>query len=113
MFEKLKYALSMLDSNELLSLLIVVAVYHVLILICMFLFVRGFMKLRVLSLESDLQEYKKSWESRDSAWKDRENELRRILNLEKDREISQLKAEYDSHIALLEQKLMRARSKGV
>jgi hypothetical protein len=113
MFEKLKYALSMLDSNDLLSLLIALAIYHAIILICLFLFVRGFMKLRILSLESELKEYKKNWEGRDGAWRDRENELRRILHVEKEREISQLKAEYDSCITLLEQKLMRSRSKGV
>jgi hypothetical protein len=60
---------------------------------------RGFMKLRILSQESELKEYMKSWEGRDVAWRDRENELRRILHVEKDREISQLKAEYDSCIS--------------
>jgi hypothetical protein len=113
MFEKLKYALSILHSNQLLWLLIAVAIYHAMILICLFLFVRGFMKLRILAQESELKEYMKSWEGRDVAWRDRENELRRILHVEKDREISQLKTEYGSYITSLEQKLMRSRSKRV
>jgi hypothetical protein len=47
----------------------------------------------------------------DSSWKDREEELRLILLAEKEREINQLKAEYDSYVQLLEQKLMRSRTK--
>ena len=44
--------------------------------------------------------------------KDREDELRRILREECDREVSQLKAEYDSYIGLLEQKLARTKTQG-
>ena len=63
------------------------------------------------SLQAERDEYKKSWDHCDEGWKDREDELRRILHGERDRELSQLKAEYDSYIGLLEQKLARTRSR--
>lgn len=50
-------------------------------------------------------------EHRDEGWTDREYELRRILSGERDREISQLKAEYDSYIGPLEQKLARTKTR--
>jgi len=55
MFEKLKEALSMISSNELIWLLIPVAIYHLIMLFSMFLFVPGFMKLPVISIQSDLE----------------------------------------------------------
>ena len=73
--------------------------------------VRSSLALRLKSLQAELDETKKNWEHRDEGWKDREDELRRILNVERDREVSQLKAEYDSYIGLLEQKLARTKTR--
>ena len=67
--------------------------------------------MREQDLEQEKDEYKKNWDNRDFAWKDREDELRRVLHLEKEREISQLRAEYDSYLGLLEQKLDRSRTR--
>jgi len=67
---------------------------------------------RERELEQERDEYKKNWENRDYAWKDQEDELRRVLTMEKESEILQLKAEYDSYVGLLEQKLDRSRTRG-
>ena len=109
--DKLKYALSLLDSNEFLILATVVVIYHFVIIVFIYVTIRGTVSLRERALESERDEYKKNWEHRDDAWRDREEELRRVLHLEKEREISQLKAEYDSYINLLEQKLDRSRTR--
>jgi hypothetical protein len=113
MFEKLKYALSLLDSNEFLFFLILLAAYHFILLLVLFVSARGSAMLKVKTLASELEELKKSDQLRDAAWKDREEELHRVMHIEKEREISQIRAEYDSYIGLLEQKLMRSKTKQV
>ena len=110
MVDKIQYALTLFDSNEILILFAGLIVYHVVILVGITLSVRSSSALRFKSMQAELDETKKNWEHRDEAWKDREEELRRILNAERSREVSQLKAEYDSYIGLLEQKLGRTRT---
>lgn len=85
-------------------------VYHVVILVGIRVSVRSLLAVRLRSLQAELDETKENWEHRDEGWQDREEEVRRILNVERSREVSQLKAEYDSYIGLLEQKLARTRS---
>jgi hypothetical protein len=111
MLEKIRYALSLFDSNEILMLFAGLVIYHAVILLCITLSVRASSILRFKSLQAERDEYKKNWDHRDEGWKNREDELRRILREERDREISQLKAEYDSYIGLLEQKLARTRTR--
>lgn len=113
LFDKLKYALSLLNSNEFLLLLVVLAAYHVILLVVLFVAARGSAMLRVKTVDAELRELRKNDELRDAALKDREEELRRILNIEKEREISQIRAEYDSYISLLEQKLARSKTRQV
>ncbi len=110
--DKLRYALSLLDSNELLVLVTAILIYHLVIIAFIYVTIRGTVSMRERSLEAERNEYKKRWEHRDDAWKDLEEELRRVLHVEKEREISQLKAEYDSYVNLLEQKLDRSRTRG-
>jgi hypothetical protein len=111
MVDKIQYALTLFDSNEILILFAGLIVYHVVILVGITLSVRSSLALRLKSLQAELDETRKNWEHRDEGWKDREEELRRILNAERGREVSQLKAEYDSYIGLLEQKLGRTRTR--
>ena len=111
MFDKIRYALTLFDSKEILILFVGLVVYHAVILLCITLSVRSSSVLRLKSLQAERDEYKKNWERRDEGWKDREDELRRILSGEHDREVSQLKADYDSYIGLLEQKLSRTKTR--
>ena len=113
MVDKIQYALTLFDSKEILILFGGLIVYHVVILLGITLSVRSSLAPRLKSLQSELDETKKNWEHRDEGWKDREEELRRILNVERGREVSQLKAEYDSYIGLLEQKLARTRERSI
>jgi len=108
--EKIRYALSLLNSNEWLVLLLILAVYHLLVFLIFFAVVRGAALIRLRALEAEVQEARKQEELREASWKDREDDLRRVLGIEKDREISQIRAEYDSYVGLLEQKLMRSRT---
>jgi F0F1-type ATP synthase membrane subunit b/b' len=110
-FDKIRYAFSLFDSNELLIIVISVLIYHILIAAFVYAAVRTTMVVRERELKQERDEYKKNWDHRDLAWKDREEELKRILHGEKEMEISQLKAEYDSYISLLEQKLDRSRTR--
>jgi hypothetical protein len=87
--EKIRYALSLLNSDEWTVLLLMLVAYHVVIFLVFFAALRGATLIRVRALES---------------------ELREVLGIEKDREISQIRAEYDAYVALLEQKLMRSRT---
>jgi len=111
MFDKIRYALTLFDSREILMLFVGLVVYHAVILLCTTLSIRSSSVLRLKTLQAERDEYRKNWEHRDEGWKDREDELRRILGGERDREISQLKAEYDSYIGLLEQKLARTKTR--
>ena len=108
--ERLRYALSLLSSSELLVLLLIIAAYHLLVFLIFLGVVRGAALARIRALESEVQESRKQEELREASWEDREEELRRVLGIEKDREISQIRAEYDSYVALLEQKLTRSRT---
>ena len=104
-------ALTLFDSREILVLCGGLIVYHAFIVLGITLLVHSSSALRLKTLQADRDEYKKNWEHRDEGWKDRENELRRILGCECDRrEISQLRAEYDSYIGLLEQQLARTKT---
>lgn len=111
MVEKFRLALALFTANEIWMIVVLLLAYHLLLLTIAYLLMRGTISLRIRSLEIERDEYKRNWDNRDIAWKDREEELRRILNLDKDKEISQIKAEYDSYTDLLEQKLMRSRTK--
>lgn len=111
MAEKFRLALALFTSNEIWRIVVLLFAYHLLLLIISYFLMRGTISLRIRSLEAERDEYKRNWDNRDVAWKDREEELRRILSLEKDKEISQIKAEYDSYTDLLEQKLMRSRTR--
>lgn len=113
MFDKFRYALSLFDSNEILLILFGLVIYHLVILVLLFLWARGSMSWRIRSLESERDEFRRNWQNRDAAWKDREDELRRRLSVEREKEVSQIKAEYDTYINLLEQKLLRARTREV
>jgi hypothetical protein len=110
-FDKIRFALTLFDGTEILMLSAGLVIYHAVIVLCIMLSVRASSILRLKSLQAERDEYKKNWDHRDEGWKDRENELRRILHGERDREVSQLKAEYDSYIDLLEQKLARTRTR--
>jgi hypothetical protein len=111
MFDKLKYALGLLDNTEIFILLAALVVYHAVILILLSRSLKASLSMRIRALEAERDEHKKNWENRDQSWKDREDELRRIHSTEKEREILQLKAEYDSYISLLEQKLTRSKTR--
>jgi hypothetical protein len=108
--EKIRYAFSLLNSDEWTVLLLMLVAYHVVIFLVFFAALRGATLIRVRALESELREARKQEELREASWKDREDELRRVLGIEKGREISQIRAEYDAYVALLEQKLMRSRT---
>ena len=108
--EKVRYALSLLNSNEWLVVLLILVGYHLLIFLVFFAVVRGAALMRIHALEAEVREARKQEELREASWKDREDDLRRVLGIEKDREISQIRAEYDSYVGLLEQKLMRSRT---
>ena len=108
--DKIRYSLSLMNSNELAFLLLIVVAYHLVILLVFFALVRGTALARIRALESELREVTKQEGLHEASWKDREEELRRVHDIEKEREISQIRAEYDSYVALLEQKLMRSRT---
>ena len=112
-FDKIRFAISLFASTELVILVIGALIYHVVIVVFLYTSLRTTVFMRERELEQERDEYKKNWENRDSAWKDREDELRRVLLLEKEGEIAQLKAEYDSYVGLLEQKLDRSRTRGI
>ena len=112
-FDKVRFAISLFNSTELVILVIGALIYHVVIVVFLYTSLRTTVFMRERELEQERDEYKKNWENRDSAWKDREDELRRVLLLEKEGEIAQLKAEYDSYVGLLEQKLDRSRTRGI
>ena len=112
-FDKIRFAISLFNSTELVILVIGALIYHVVIVVFLYTSLRTTVFIRERELEQERDEYKKNWENRDSAWKDREDELRRVLLLEKEGEIAQLKAEYDSYAGLLEQKLDRSRTRGI
>jgi hypothetical protein len=109
--EKFRLALALFTPNEIWRIVVLLFAYHLLLLIISYFLMRGTISLRIRSLGAERDEYKRNWDNRDVAWKDREEELRRILSLEKDKEISQIKAEYDSYTDLLEQKLLRSRTR--
>lgn len=106
--EKLREIIAMQSSHGLFLLFGVIVVYHFfLFLVMYFLFVVP-AKVRLRSMEATLERQTKKHEE---SWKDRESEIRMIMLNEKEREIMQIKAEYDSYVKLLEQKLMRSRTK--
>jgi hypothetical protein len=112
MFEKLKYALSVFESNEILTIFMALLVYHTVLVGVCCLSIRAWACKRVRRLEAERVELRRTLESREVVWEDRQDELRRILTGEKERELLQLKAEYDSYVNLLEEKLMDSKSPG-
>jgi Tfp pilus assembly protein PilX len=108
MFEKLKYPFSLFDNTEILIVFLLLLVYHMILVGVICLSVRASASARGRIL-AERDELKRALETRDAAWRDRENELRRILTLEKEREVLQLKAEYDSYVNLLEARLMNSK----
>lgn len=88
MVDKIQYAMTLFDSKEILILFGGLIVYHVVILVGITLSVRSSLALRLKSLQAELDETKKNWEHRDEGWKDREEKLCRILNVERGREVS-------------------------
>ena len=111
MFDKIRYVLTLFDTKEVLVLLLGLGVYHAIIFLTITRFVRSSSMLKFRSLQAEGDEYKKNPEHRDQGWNDREEELRRNLSVEREREILQLKAEYDSYINLLEHKLAKANTR--
>ncbi len=109
MLEKLKSLLPMAKSPEFLWIFGAIAAYHLFLFIVFYFLIVVPMRGKMRSMKVRVLEEK---ESQTEAWKDREEELRIILHKEKDQEIMQLKAEYDSYVKLLEQKLHRAMGKG-
>ena len=67
--DKLRYSLSLLDSNELLVLVAAILIYHLVIVVVIYATIRGTVSLRERSLEAERDEYKKRWEHRDDAKK--------------------------------------------
>ena len=110
MIDKIRYAVSLMNSNELALLLLVLTAYHLVLFLIFLVLVRGTAMARIRALESEVREAREQEGLHEASWKDREEELRRIHGIEKDREISQIRAEYDSYVALLEQKLVRSRT---
>ncbi|MFN8008681.1 MAG: hypothetical protein U0V70_16985 [Terriglobia bacterium] len=110
-FDKIRYAISLFDTGELLIVAAAILVCYLVSLVFLYWSIKATMIVHEQQLEQEKNEYKKNWENRDLAWKDREEELRRVLHLEKERELSQLKAEYDHYVSLLEQKLDRSRTR--
>ena len=68
MLDKIRYALSLFDSTEILMLFVGLVVYHAVILLCITLSVRSSSILRLKSLQAERDEYKKNWEHRDEGW---------------------------------------------
>ncbi len=109
MLDKFKAALPAASSTDFLLIFAVIIAYHFFIfLVFYFLFVVP-SRTKMKRLEARLEDEKKRLAD---SWKDREEEMRIMLIQEKDQEIMQLKAEYDSYVSLLEQKLHRSMSKG-
>jgi hypothetical protein len=109
--EKFKLAAALFTPNEVWLITIFLLVYHLLLLAVSYFLLRGAVALRIRSLEDERAEYKRNWDNREVVWRDKEEDLRRILSREKEKEIAQIKAEYDSYTELLEQKLTRSRPK--
>jgi hypothetical protein len=101
MFEKLRYPFSLFGSTEILIVFLLLLVYHIILVGVICLSVRASLSARgrILAERDELKR----------AWRDREDELRRTLTLEKEREVLQLKAEYDSYVNLLEERLMNSK----
>ena len=111
LFDKIRYTFALFDATEWVFLVIGALIFNLIIIAFLYNSLKSTMVARERELEQERDEYKKYWEHRDLAWKDREDELRRVLHIEKEREISQLKAEYDSYVGLLEQKLDRSKTR--
>ena len=111
LFDKIRYTIALFDSTEWAFLVIGALIFNLIIIAFLYTYLKSTMVARERELEQERDEYKKYWEHRDLAWKDREDELKRVLHIEKEREISQLKAEYDSYVGLLEQKLDRSKTR--
>jgi hypothetical protein len=110
MFEKLKYPFGHFGSTEILIVFLLLLVYHLILIGVIRVLVRASASARDRIL-AERDKFKQALESRDAAWRDREDELRRILTLEKERQVLQLKAEYDSYVNLLEEKLLTSKSR--
>ena len=111
LFDKVRYTIALFDSTEWAFLIIGMFIFNLIIVAFLYAFLKSAMVGREKELEQERDEYKKYWEHRDLAWKDREDELKRVFHVEKEREISQLKAEYDLYVGLLEQKLDRSKTR--
>ncbi len=110
MLDKLKYALALFDRTEIFIFFLCAIAYHLIVVRFSTKLFRASASLRLRSVEAERDEYKRQCESHDVAWKDREEELRRALAVEREREVFQLKAEYDSYVGLLEQRLTRTKT---
>jgi uncharacterized membrane protein len=111
LFDKIRYTIALLDFEQWALLIVCILIFNLIIFAFLYISLKSAMVARARELEQERDEYKKYWERRDLAWKDREDELKRVLHIEKEREISQLKAEYDSYVGLLEQKLDRSKTR--
>jgi hypothetical protein len=108
MLDKIKQTLPLLSSHDFLLLFGAIVVYHFFLFLVMYFLFATPSKSRWRALEAAMADKKRQL---DESWKDREAEIRMIMLQEKEREILQIKAEYDSYVKLLEQKLMRSRTK--
>jgi hypothetical protein len=109
MLDKLKSLLPVAGSPEFLWIFGAIAAYHLFLFIVFYFLIAAPLRGKMRGLKLRVKEEK---ESQAEVWKDREEELRILLHQEKEQEIMQLKAEYDSYVKLLEQKLHRAMGKG-
>jgi hypothetical protein len=108
MLEKVRELIAMQSSHDLFLLFGVILVYHLLLFLVMYFLFASPAKARLRAMEAAMTRQTKKHEE---SWKDREAEVRMIMLNEKEREILQIKAEYDSYVKLLEQKLLRSRTK--
>jgi predicted Holliday junction resolvase-like endonuclease len=108
MLEKLKSAFPGAGTPEFLWIFGAIVAYHLFLFTFFYFLIVVPIRTKMRTMKMHVLEEKKRLEE---AWKDREEEQRILLHQEKEQEILQLKAEYDSYVKLLEQKLHRAMSK--
>jgi hypothetical protein len=108
MLDRLKSILPEAGLPEFLWIFGAIAAYHLFLFIVFYFLIVVPLRGKMRTMKMRILEEK---ESQAEAQKDREEELRILLHKEKEQEIMQLKAEYDSYVRLLEQKLHRAMGK--
>jgi F0F1-type ATP synthase membrane subunit b/b' len=85
--------ISFLTLNAFSRLIIGMFIFNLIIVAFLYTSLKSAMVGRERELDQERDKNKRYWEYRDLAWKDQEDELKRVLHIEKEREISQLRAE--------------------